>query len=157
MAYRGTSGLAFGVVCGVFLAVVTGWQVWSGLDNGLPPYHVLRDASGRLVQIEMRRGDVFLILAGQRRRFDYLSKAGDFGSVEDALVPGQQITLWIDPADIDRTPTIYQLEVNGRMLRSYADVRDAWRSDNRMAIYLFIASFLGTPYLVFCLWRAAGR
>jgi len=133
---------------GTLLLIVP--DLLGGTRQGLPADDKLEAVSGALVSGEETRQEIRLRLEGQAAEFSYPSKAGGFPDVFAALCKGCDTTLWVDPA---RKQRVFQIAVNKRMVRSYADVKSAWMADNSIAPW--IAAFLAAAgvILAWIAWR----
>ena len=145
----------------LFLVILTltlsSWAIITGAKaEGVPPRTVLQTASGFMSWVEKGRYSIRFGLKGDSRVFQYHSKAGLMGKVYDGLAGNPQplVTLLVDAKG---SPTssfgfqqefpVYEVQVSGKPLRTYQEVQDAWRSDNRLAFSLgiviaFVGSFL---------------
>ncbi|MEI9930692.1 MAG: hypothetical protein WDM89_09110 [Rhizomicrobium sp.] len=138
-----------GAILGVGLVFLTAWMMLLGSEAGLPRSDRLHAVSGQLTNASEGKNDIWITLEHHEVRYDYISKENGFRAVWDGLCAGCQTTLWIDPGDTSSTPTVFQIAVKGRMVRSYADVKAAWISDNRLAPWLFGFFIFSAVYLAF--------
>jgi hypothetical protein len=75
-------------------------------------------------------------IVGDPRWFQYLSTAGDSARVERELFQAheQPVRLLVDSND--RFSTVFEVVIGGRVIRSYEEVDEAWRSNQRYSIWL---------------------
>lgn len=140
-------------VASLLLALVIGWLSIS--TTGIPPRAELGTASGRVEWVSLERYGVEFAFVGDARLFDYPSKANAMGNVESALrqSAGRKVTVLYDhethgPAYSDRRlHTVYEIAVDGRVVRSYDAVRAAWASDDAIAPWLAGAFLLSAALM----------
>lgn len=146
--------LAFG------LAALMLWM-YSDPERGLPAEQDLVSTSGKLLRASGHKGTIRFYLHGHAQGFQYSSKMGHSRAVERALDrPGAKVGLKYHP-DYQSGPIysderyfdVFHLSVNGKVIRSYRQIRRSWITDNRLAGWLGIAFILMGWYLV----TATGR
>lgn len=131
-------------------------------DTGIPALSELREAHGRLASIRPHRYGIKFQLYGRAEIFDYPSKAGDYDVVKSALTTAgiQEISLLFNPEP--RIPwfrseayyDVWQLAVDNKPIRTIADSKEGYRSDNAVASWLFVSFLLSGAYLSLLTWRA---
>jgi hypothetical protein len=94
-------------------------------------------------------------LYGRAETFDYPSKSGANGAVESALVAAghREVAVLFNPNP--RTPwfssdayyDVWQLAIDGKSVRTTAESKDGWRSDNAVGPWLFAGFLLSGLYL----------
>jgi hypothetical protein len=113
-------------------------------DTGVPAMSALAQAHGQVVNISPERYGVRFRLAARAETFDYPSKAGAYDTVQAALAAAgnKQVAVlysptprepWGGPAYYD----VWQIAINGQPVRTLAEVKAGWRSNNRVAAWLF--------------------
>jgi len=122
----------------------------------------LTAANGRVVSVDAQRYGVHFRLSGWAETFSYPSKAGAYGAVESALAAAgdRPVSVWFDPHP--RTPwfgapahyDVWQLAVGGHPVRTMAQAREGWRSDNLVAAWLFPCFLLPAICCTVLAWRA---
>jgi hypothetical protein len=138
-----TAAITWAFVAGIFALGVFG--IRSGLhpDAGLPSRAALVEVTGTLAGYERNRHSIGFRLRGEPRDFVYPSKAKAMDEVMAGLdAAGRRpVTAWVDAADMagDGPLTVFALAVDGREVRSYGDVAAAWRSDQRIGLWVGIA------------------
>ncbi len=122
-------------------------------DHGLPKNDNLVPVSGRLMShtgfdnnnypraTSFRIAQISFFLDGHREKFSYFGRMGAPFMVQKQLCDGCMVTVWADAADHSANPIAFQIAVNGRVIRSYQDVKTAWIASNRYSKY-FAATFL---------------
>jgi len=153
----GRNTAIFGLVLYSAWILFLGWSVSKGLSDGLPSNRLI-SYSGHLISAVESKYQIRIALAGSKHRsFDYLSKVGHFGEVERALCADCTVTVWIDPYDQSEYPTVFQLAVNGKIVRSNSEIKSDWIADNEIARWLFALFSLGGLYFVFIFRRHYNR
>lgn len=138
------AALAFGTL----LLIVP--DLLGGTREGLPADDKLAAITGTLAGGEETNKEIRLRLDGQATEFSYASKAGGFPEVFPALCKGCETTLWVDPA---RKQRVFQIAVNKRVVRSYADVKSAWMADNSIAPWIAALLAAAGVVLAWIAWR----
>lgn len=118
----------------------------AGTRAGLPKDDHLVAISAPLVTGERSNQEITLTLEGQKAPFSYPSKAEGEQAVWGALCRDCLTTVWVDPADTRAKPIAFQVAVRGRVVRSYADVKQAWIANNSIAPW--IGGFLALAALL---------
>jgi hypothetical protein len=140
-----------------FAIATLAWWYGRDPDAGLPREDALVAVSGRLEELSESRYSIDFRLEGEAREFQYLGKARGWDRVRSALEGAEDraVTVWIDRAEQGATGdlTVYAVAVDGRVVRSYDEVRDAWRRDNALAPWLAGAMLLCGVVLAFVLLR----
>ena len=130
-------------------------------DMGVPAMSALAQAQGQVVDISPERYGLRFQLAGRPETFDYPSKAGAYDTVQAALAAAgnKQVAVLYDPTP--RKPwrgfayyDVWQLAIDGQPVRSMADVKAGWRSNNRVAAWLFPCFLFMAIYCAALAWRA---
>jgi len=133
--------------------------------NGVPSRASLKFASGRVKWTEEYRYGVRFALEGTAENFVYVSKGRAMGVVTGALTDAQRpsVSVLYDPASGSGPVgsgrsyfTVYELAANGRMVRSRGQVEQAWRSDEKVGLYLGVVFLFGSVFLGFSALRTAG-
>lgn len=141
--------LAFG------LAALMLWM-YSDPERGLPAEQNLVSTSGKLLSASGHKGTIRFYLHGHAQGFQYSSKMGHSGAVERAFKrPGALVNLKYHPKyqsgpiySDERYFDVFYLAVDGKVIRSYRQIRRSWIADNRLAGWLGIAFILMGWYLV---------
>jgi hypothetical protein len=132
-------------------------------DAGVPAMSALAQAQGQVAEIDAERYGVRFRLAGRAETFDYPSKAGASDTVQSALAAAgrKQVTVLYDPSS--REPpggpayyNVWQLAIDGQTVHSMAQVKAGWRSNNRVAAWLFPCFVFMGIYCAVLAWRARG-
>lgn len=130
-------------------------------NAGVPVVSELREAHGRLGSIRQHRYGIKFQLYGHVEIFDYPSKAGGNDVVKSALTTAgdKEIALLFDPEPripwfSSETYDVWQIDVDGRPVRTVADSKEGYRSDNVVASWLFAWFLLSGVYFCLLAWRA---
>lgn len=130
-------------------------------DAGIPDISLMSEAHGRVMSVSPHKYGVKFRLYGRAETFDYPRKAGGNGVVESALVAAgnKEVAVLFNPTP--RTPwfgadayDVWQLAVNGKSVRTAAESKEGWRSDNALFPWLFASFLLSGLYLSLLAWRA---
>ncbi len=111
-----------------------------GEASGLPERTQLRELQGTVKAVVKNKYDVEFQLTPLKPVFEYPSKARALVDVAGALREGGEATVLVDASKFadneGASATIFALTLNGKVIRSFDDVDQAWRADNRNAIWL---------------------
>jgi hypothetical protein len=143
---RNRNRLLYGIVLAVACLGLIASDLIGGTHAGLPKNDQLVAITAPLVAGERTNQDITLTLEGQQASFSYPSKAAGEQAVWGALCKGCITTVWTDPADTRARPVVFQVAVQGRIVRSYADVKQAWIDNNSIAPW--IGGFLALAALL---------
>lgn len=137
----GPARLASFAVAGFALAAVT---LPSAIDPdaGIPRMSALGEASGRLESIDARKNGVRFRLAGRTESFEYPANGRGYGIVESALRTAgpRNVAVLFDPkarlpaAGAGSCHDVWQVAIDGQIVRSFREVSDGWRLNNRFAL-----------------------
>jgi len=143
-------------ICAALSAVLACAAIpWFGQDDGIPSTSELAAATGQVAWVDAHRYGVKFRFAGDSRIFDYPSKARANGLVEDSLsaAANQPVVVRFNPKP--RRPLLvdgdvfdaWEIAVGGKVVRSWADSADGWRSDNAVRPWLAAAFGFCAVYL----------
>ena len=112
--------------------------VYRGPAYGLPDKDSLLLTSGRVAYAGYakagRSGHYAIFrLANSPVVFKFTGTQGDYIEVENALCNGCEASVWSDPNDRNDRLFAWQIEVNGKMIARYSDVKAHWLTDRRGA------------------------
>lgn len=87
-------------------------------------------------------------ISGDERLLQYHSKSGDMGRVELELgrSSDQPVRVLIDSND--KFSTVFEVTIGGRTIRSYEEVVAAWRSGNRLGLWIAWASAIAGAVVI---------
>lgn len=145
--------------CGICLLILAALFAVISLDRP-PSRSELTTLTGRLESVDpsiagkSSSTPTRFRIAGDDRLLQYHSKAGELGHVEQELIRSVQrpVRVLVDPADA--FATVYEVEIDGRMIQSYDGVAAAWRSDNRLGWCAACAlAIAGVVLLLRARWR----
>jgi hypothetical protein len=143
---RNRNRLLYGVGLALLCLGLMASDLIAGTHAGLPKNDQLVAVTAPLVTGERTNEEITLTLEGQKTPFSYPSKAMGEQAVWGALCKGCITTLWTDPADTSARPVVFQVAVQGRIVRRYADVKQAWIDNNSIAPW--IGGFLALAALL---------
>jgi hypothetical protein len=128
-------------VCAAIGCAGTSFMMYRGPEDGLPSGDKLAVTSGRIAYVGNARAGrsghyTVFRLATSPVVFKFTGPMGDYTEVKDALCPDCQASIWSDPHDQSGRPFAWQIEVNGKMIARYSDVKAHWISDRRMADWM---------------------
>ena len=133
---------------------------WFGPDDGIPNPSDLASATGHVAWVGGHRYGVKFRFAGDQRVFDYPSKARANGLVQDALsgAASQSVIVRFNPNP--RRPLLiedyvfdaWEIAIDGKVVRSWADSAEGWRSDNAVRPWLAAAFAFSAVYLATTAW-----
>ena len=125
--------------------VLSGCLAWFWVfDAGFPERASLATAQGRVAWHRSDRYGVEFGLDGTDLEFDYPSKANAADRVEAALeAADEQVVTVLYEHEVHgpigaekRLHTVYEVAVGGRVVRSFAEVREAWEADDAILPWL---------------------
>lgn len=130
-------------------------------DAGIPDILMLKEARGRVDAVRTHKYGVKFWLHGRAETFDYPSKAGGVGIVESGLFSAgdKEVTVLFNPEprmrlfNSDAYYDVWQLSIDGKSIRTIAESRDGWRSNNDIAAWLFACFLLFGIYFSVSAWR----
>ena len=148
--------------------VLAAFGAYLGIDpKGVPAREQLRNAAGTVTWAQKDRHMlVFSIDSMESATFAYHSKAGSMSAVQSDIARGKRegVAVLFDPEDRmgpvwrdDGAFPVYQLKVAGRTIRSLEDVDRAWRSDNRVWLYMAVIAALSAIYFALLSFRRRHR
>lgn len=139
------------------LAALFAWMAAQGDQFGLPPAERLRIVEGVVRSSDLKSNDTAIYLEGDPQKYWYLSKAGDASLVAEEATPGRRVSLTVDAEELEdqsrKFVNIFAVTVEGRVVRSFEQVTDDWRADNRVGYWLIVTF---GPLGVLCMvtaWR----
>ena len=143
------------IFCG-FMA----FTIYRGPEYGLPRDDKLVAESGRVIYAGFapagRSGHITVFrLDSSPTVFAFTGVMGDYPRIKEMLCLHCEASVWVDPADGRDRPFAWQIEVNGRMIASYPDVRANWISDRRGADWM--APIAGAASIGFAVWAFRRR
>ena len=150
---RGT--LLFFATLGLCVAAVMTYA-WVSAD-GIPARESLAEASGRVEWMRVGKYGVKFGFDGDDRLFEYLSKANAMDRVVEALrrTDSPLVTVRYQdrnrkgvsyPQDIHRG--VFEVAIEGRMIRSHAQVAAAWAADDALSPWLAGFSLICSGFLL---------
>ena len=131
--------LAACAALGLLLTALFAYLAAQGEAHGLPDRGQLKELHGTLSQVAKNKYDVEFRLEPWKATFQYLTKERALTAVAAALREGETATVLVDGTFADgeeERATIFALTVNGKVIRSFAQVEQAWRADNRVFPWL---------------------
>ena len=153
-------GLAALAVASLALAILIAFV--ADPEEGAPPKHTLHEAVGAVAWSEGGRRSVRFGLSGTDLSFSYASKSGSHYFVKRQLSAAvrapvrvlyerndAQPRLWADRVN----QRVYEIEVDGRLVRAWRDVDAATRRNNALAPWLVGVFTLSGMYLGFLALR----
>jgi hypothetical protein len=151
-------------VYAVLSFVLTALALVPALDreNGIPDRSALREAHGRVTSVSPHRYGIRFQLYGRAEIFEYPSKARGGGVAEAALraAGNRDLAVLFDRApqrpwfSSDAYYNVWELAIDGKTVRSFAESKDGWRSDNAVTPWLCAGFLLFGVYLSLLAWRA---
>ena len=130
--------------------VLGSWFLWSGLNFGsrVPKPEDLKRADGSVTWAESNRNTVYFRLSGSDRIYFYPSQAGDIATVSSYLSPavGPHVSVLYGPPESGQSP-VWGISAQGRPLRTFEQVHDAWTSSGQWAKLGGLALLLAAVYL----------
>ena len=137
------------------------FYAWAAFDS-LPPRESLRTATGQIDWVKSDKYGVKFALQGSSRAYEYHSKANEMGAVESRLVNTREpITVLYDPEDPSGPiysdevfHDVYELSTPTGAFRSYEEIQAAYRSDNKIALWMSPIFFCMAIYLLVQAQRA---
>ena len=143
------------------VGAIYSWATFSGI----PARDSLLSASGTVEWVQEYRYGIRFALKDVPRRFVYLSKGNAMGTVAAALASNGKhaVTVVYDPkrsggplGSSEKYFDVYEISAGGKTVRSHEQVASAWRSDERVGLYLGFAFLLSSVFLGFSALRSAG-
>ena len=135
------------VVALVFFSVGVFFLVYFETGTGVPRYEALQRAEGQLSWVRQHKYGVRFGFLGERREFDYPSKAKAVGLVFDTLSPAraQNVVIMYDstprrPAFSEPYFNVWEISVGGKRVRTFEQVVSSWESDNQ--IFPWVGGFM---------------
>ena len=144
------------IIFGVFFLV----NYYADPSGSLPSHEDLSRIEGKIAWVQNHRYGVRFGLLNDERKFNYPSKAREVGRVRSSLksASGKWMSIFVDlsksnsPLNDDRVYfTVYEIRIDDSVVRSYAEVSEAWMSDQRLVPYLGIFFILGGSYIFWLL------
>lgn len=137
--------------------------IGSDTNDGIPAKSTLASAEGAAGDLVVRRDGVRFSLSGHPTGFYYPSKGNESDQVETALAasPRETVRVLYDPHSLrgpiysDRKHyTVFEVAVDGRPVRAYAQVAAGWRADNRIGFWGGCAMLLFSLAFGLHAWRS---
>jgi hypothetical protein len=159
----GYSPAKLGVIAALSL-VLAAFTLIPALDrhSGIPDRSALREAHGRLTSLDPQRYGIRFRLDGRAETFDYPSKARGRDVAEAALraAGNRDVSVLFVPNPrkpwfgSDAYYDVWQLAIDGKTVRTFAESKEGWRSDNAITPWLSTWFLLSGLYLSVLAWRA---
>lgn len=131
-------------------------------DAGIPDFSALAEARGHVQHVSPQRYGVRFRLQGRAATFEYPSKARGYDIVKSALLAAgdREVSVLFDPHA--RRPWfstepyygVWQLAVEGQPVRTLAEAKAGWRSDNAITPWLSAWFLLSGCYFFVSALRA---
>jgi hypothetical protein len=111
-------------------------------EKSYPKYKDLIYSEGELAgRVSTSRHSFRFSLSNSDGEFQFLSKSGKLITVRDLVNSGRGVK--VGYIEDDNAPkTVYDLEIDGRKVRTYEEIRAAHESDNKWVFFL-------VPFLIF--------
>ena len=120
-------------------------------EKSYPKYNDLLFSEGELIERTTgNRHAFYFSLSGNEGKFQYHSKAGKMITVRDLVNSGSIAKVGYTLEGRSRK-SVYDLEIDGRKVRSYEEIRASYISDNR---WIFLLVPLMILCFVFLFWNA---
>lgn len=124
-------------------------------DFGIKDPAALSQAHGKLARLNPERNGVTFVLQGRAETFEYPSKAGGRAIVESALgaAGDKEVAVSFDPEPREpmfsskRYYNAWEIAIDGIAVRTTADAKESWRSNNAVAAWICAGSFLFGLYM----------
>lgn len=131
-------------------------------DYGIPEESALASAHGRVMGVHQYESGVRFQLSGRDENFEYPSKSRASDIVESALrsAGNDEVAVLFHPKfhapmfSSDSYYDVWQIYVDGKRVRTVEESADGWRSDNRIARWLFAVLLSMGIYLAWIARRA---
>jgi hypothetical protein len=131
-------------------------------DYGIPDESAMASAHGRVIGVHRYKSGVRFRLSGRDENFEYPSKSRGSGIVESALrsAGNDEVAVLFNPKfhapmfSSDSYYDVWQIYIDGKRVRTVEDSVDGWRSDNRIAPWLFSVFLTMSIYLAWIARRA---
>jgi hypothetical protein len=141
--------LAACTALGLLLTALFACLAAQGEAHGLPDRARLKELQGTLSHVAKNKYDVTFRLEPWKPTLQYLTKERALATVAAELHEGDAATVFVDGSTfVDgeaKRATIFALTVNGKVVRSFAQVEQAWRADN--AVFSWLAAVFGMATL----------
>ncbi len=146
-------------LAGAILAVIC--LAHADPNAGIPPYRTLMLQQGTLAWAKTHKYGINFALNGDKKVFNYPSKARSVGKIEAALVSSgaAPITVRYDPKPFGPVLSgatyydVWELAVGPSMIQRYQQTSANWASDNRLASWLGGVFLLSSAILSIQAWR----
>ena len=120
-------------------------------EKSYPKYNYLLFSEEELIERTTgNRHAIYFSLSGNEGKFQYHSKAGKMITVRDLVNSGSIAKVGYTLEGRSRK-SVYDLEIDGRKVRSYEEIRASYISDNR---WIFLLVPLMILCFVFLFWNA---
>jgi hypothetical protein len=151
--------MAISAIAALFCAA-TVVSIFRGPEYGLPQNDALVMSSGRVAfagfsRVGRSNHVTIFRLNTAPTVFEFTGVMGDYAPVRQALCINCEARVWTDPADTRDRPFAWQIQVNGKMIAAYSDVKAHWISNGREADWL--APMAGAISLGFAVWAVRRR
>jgi hypothetical protein len=132
--------LAACAALGLMLTALFAYLAVQGEAHGLPDRARLKELQGTLSHVAKNKYDVEFRLEPWKTTFQYPTKARALATVAAELHEGHAATVFVDGSTFadgeEERATIFALTVNGKVIRSFAQVEQAWRAENSVFSWL---------------------
>lgn len=143
-----------------FAILIAMWPAVLHPGYGVPPKESLISYSGVLQSwkykhVTRNREDIVFNLENNPNEFIYVSKGRGYKDITRALAVGAQITTLGKAYSgniFNRNPAaigVYEIKVNGSVVRSYEQVKEAWAKDDRLTPYLIALFVVGISIFLY--------
>ncbi len=142
------------------------WPTMVNPGQGLPSKTSLISYSGTLSSwnykhVTRNRKDIAFALEDKPNEFVYVSKGRGYNEITQSLRIGAKIVFLGKPYSgnlFNRTPKgigVYEISVDGSTIRSYEEVEEAWKEDDKLTPYLLVLFAVG--FLLFMIQGITGQ
>lgn len=152
--FRNLALSVISIVLGLCIGVVQLTQE----NSGFPYRDNLTEKSGLVDWVQEYKYGIRFAFLDDPLNFNYPSKSDGQGIVKESLVnsKGQVVTILYDSSDTSSPiysskvyHDFFELEVGGKVVRSYSQSEKAWKSDNKLTPFIVALFSLGGLYI----WR----
>ncbi|NNE84236.1 MAG: hypothetical protein HKN28_09730 [Alphaproteobacteria bacterium] len=137
----------FGVLLLILAAIF--WYVSRDPGSGVPPYQDLKYYSGEPESITQRDNNIRFRLRGNDIVFRYSSKSsktvGVRYAIDNATIVGVK---YQDEGPKAKLKEVFEMMADGRVVRSYQDIMEAWKKDDKLGPWLSFVAGLAGIYLL---------
>jgi hypothetical protein len=142
---------------GFALSIILLYSVY-GPNNQFPDYNELHFHAGEISNVKKTKYSVNINFKNDDSTFKYMSKGNAMGRVDDMVRQNGVVSIGYMPSE-RFSPTIFDIKIDDKKIRSYNEIKQAYKNDDQivnwlaplfalLGIYLGLVSYFSQKYII---------